>query len=70
MSFLLGTSFVIDVLNEIAAGALGPALQWLNSNPHAKLWISDIGRGLHTASVKTSWLIGTRARLGCSPQLP
>jgi predicted nucleic acid-binding protein len=42
MNYLLDTSFVIDALNEIAAGELGPALKWLESNPRARLWISPI----------------------------
>jgi predicted nucleic acid-binding protein len=42
MNFLLDSSFVIDVLNEIAAGEVGPALQWLKANPRARLWISPI----------------------------
>lgn len=42
MNYLLDTSFVVDALNEIAAGEFGPALKWLKSNPRARLWISPI----------------------------
>jgi predicted nucleic acid-binding protein len=40
--FLLDSSFVIDLLNEIAAAEPGPALHWLKENPRAKLWIGPI----------------------------
>lgn len=40
--FLLDTSFVIDLLNEIAAGEPGPAMAWLKKNPRAQLWISPV----------------------------
>jgi predicted nucleic acid-binding protein len=42
MNYLLDSSFVIDLLNEIADGEAGPALIWLKSNPRARLWISPI----------------------------
>lgn len=40
--FLLDTSFVIDLLNEIAAGEPGSAMAWLKKNPRAQLWISPV----------------------------
>jgi predicted nucleic acid-binding protein len=40
--YLLDTSFVIDLLNEIANGLSGPALIWLQSNNSARLWISPV----------------------------
>jgi predicted nucleic acid-binding protein len=40
--FLLDSSFVVDLLNEIASDAAGPALRWLRANPRAKLWISPV----------------------------
>ena len=39
---LLDSSFVIDLLNEIAEGAPGPAIAWLKRNPRARLWISPV----------------------------
>lgn len=39
---LLDSSFVIDLLNEIAEGAPGPAVAWLKRNPRARLWISPV----------------------------
>ena len=40
---LLDSSFVIDLLNEIASEkADGPALRWLNSNKRAQCWISPV----------------------------
>ncbi|MEO8212412.1 MAG: PIN domain-containing protein [Myxococcales bacterium] len=39
---LLDSSFVIDLLNEVADGAAGPAIQWLRRNPRAELWISPV----------------------------
>ena len=39
---LLDSSFVIDLLNEIAGGRDGPALAWLRRNPRARLWISPV----------------------------
>jgi predicted nucleic acid-binding protein len=39
---LLDSSFVIDLLNEIADGEHGPASDWLQRNPSAKLWISPV----------------------------
>jgi predicted nucleic acid-binding protein len=39
---LLDSSFIIDLLNEIAAGRAGAALAWLNRNGTAALWISPV----------------------------
>jgi predicted nucleic acid-binding protein len=39
---LLDSSFLIDLLNEIAAGEAGPALEWLRRNGSSDLWISPI----------------------------
>jgi len=39
---LLDSSFVIDLLNEIAEGTPGPAIAWLKRNPRAQLWISPV----------------------------
>jgi len=39
---LLDSSFVIDLLNEIAAGKAGAALGWLGRNGAATLWISPV----------------------------
>ncbi len=39
---LLDSSFLIDLLNEIAEGVRGPALAWLKSNDSAQLWISPV----------------------------
>ena len=40
--FLLDSSFVIDLLNEIANNSRGPALEWLARNEKAQLWISPV----------------------------
>ncbi|MDP9012038.1 MAG: PIN domain-containing protein [Pseudomonadota bacterium] len=40
--YLLDSSFVIDLLNEIAGHASGPALDWLQRNSLAHLWISPV----------------------------
>jgi predicted nucleic acid-binding protein len=40
--FLLDSSFVIDLLNEIADDSKGPALEWLERNEKAQLWISPV----------------------------
>jgi hypothetical protein len=37
---LLDSSFLIDLLNEIAAGEAGLAHKWLRRNAAAELWIS------------------------------
>jgi len=39
---LLDSSFVIDLLNEVADGVAGPAMAWLRKNPRARLWISPV----------------------------
>jgi predicted nucleic acid-binding protein len=39
---LLDSSFVIDLLNELASDQEGAALSWLRRNPKARLWISPI----------------------------
>jgi predicted nucleic acid-binding protein len=39
---LLDSSFLIDLLNEIAAGDAGSAHRWLRSNAAAELWISPV----------------------------
>jgi hypothetical protein len=39
---LLDSSFVIDLLNEIAHGQSGAALGWLHRNRPAALWISPV----------------------------
>lgn len=39
---LLDSSFVIDLLNEVADGVAGPAMAWLRRNPRARLWISPV----------------------------
>jgi predicted nucleic acid-binding protein len=40
--FLLDSSFVIDLLNEIAEDSKGPAFEWLERNENAQLWISPV----------------------------
>jgi len=39
---LLDSSFVIDLLNEVADGVPGPAMLWLRRNRRAQLWISPV----------------------------
>ena len=39
---LLDSSFLIDLLNEIAAGDAGSAHRWLRRNASAELWISPV----------------------------
>lgn len=39
---LLDSSFVVDLLNEIADNIDGPALSWLRRNASARLWISPV----------------------------
>jgi predicted nucleic acid-binding protein len=39
---LLDSSFLIDLLNEMAAGQAGPALSWLHANAAARLWITPV----------------------------
>jgi predicted nucleic acid-binding protein len=40
--FLLDSSFVIDLFNEVADGQVGPARRWVARNPRAELWISPV----------------------------
>jgi predicted nucleic acid-binding protein len=40
--YLLDSSFVIDLLNEIADGKAGSASSWLKRNPAARLWITPV----------------------------
>lgn len=42
MKVLLDSSFLIDLLNEIADNREGPAFGWLRRNPRARLWISPV----------------------------
>jgi predicted nucleic acid-binding protein len=39
---LLDSSFLIDLLNEMAAAKIGPALTWLQNNAPAHLWITPV----------------------------
>jgi predicted nucleic acid-binding protein len=39
---LLDSSFLIDLLSEMAAGQFGPALSWLQGNAAAHLWITPV----------------------------
>jgi predicted nucleic acid-binding protein len=39
---LLDSSFVIDLLNELAAGEEGNAVAWLRRNSRVKLWVSPV----------------------------
>lgn len=39
---LLDSSFIVDLLNEIAADSPGSALRWLERHPTARLWISPV----------------------------
>jgi predicted nucleic acid-binding protein len=40
--YLLDSSFVIDLLNEVAANQRGPARVWAARNPGADLWVSPV----------------------------
>jgi predicted nucleic acid-binding protein len=42
MNALLDSSFLIDLLNELASGRPGPAGQWLRRNRRARLWVSVV----------------------------
>jgi predicted nucleic acid-binding protein len=42
VNFLLDSSFLIDLFNELAAGRPGPACAWLRRNPRARLWVSAV----------------------------
>jgi predicted nucleic acid-binding protein len=39
---LLDTSFLIDLLNELADRTPGPALEWLRRNAQSRLWITPV----------------------------
>jgi len=39
---VLDTSFIIDLLNEIAEAEPGPAFRWVLRNPAAQLWITPV----------------------------
>ena len=39
---LLDSSFVVDLLNEIAAGTAGPGMSWLKRNAASHLWITPV----------------------------
>lgn len=39
---VLDSSFIIDLLNEIADAEPGPALRWVQRNPAAQLWITPV----------------------------
>ena len=39
---LLDSSFLIDLLNEMADDRAGPATEWLELNPRTRLWISPV----------------------------
>ncbi len=39
---VLDSSFLVDLLNEISQGEPGPALNWLQRNPSARLWITPV----------------------------
>lgn len=40
MNALLDSSFLIDLLNELASAKPGPACAWLARNRHMRLWVS------------------------------
>jgi predicted nucleic acid-binding protein len=59
--FLLDSSFLIDLLNEIADASKGPAFAWLERNEKAQLWISpvtlaEVLEGASDAKVVKSYL--------------
>jgi predicted nucleic acid-binding protein len=39
---VLDSSFMIDLLNELADGDDGPARRWLGNNPTAQIWITPV----------------------------
>jgi predicted nucleic acid-binding protein len=39
---LLDSSFLVDLLNEMADGQAGPATSWLQYNRSAQVWISPV----------------------------
>ena len=42
MNVLLDSSFLIDLLNELANQSAGPATAWLKRHPRARLWVSAV----------------------------
>lgn len=58
---LLDSSFVIDLLNEVAANQYGPARNWAARNRGAELWVSPVTSAevlegaLDTDSVKNAF---------------
>jgi predicted nucleic acid-binding protein len=59
--FLLDSSFLIDLLNEIADDSKGPAFEWLERNEKAQLWITpvtvaEVLEGASDAKVVKSYL--------------
>jgi len=42
MNFLLDSSFLIDLLNELEEAAPGKACAWLRRNPAARMWVSAV----------------------------
>lgn len=42
MNVLLDSSFLIDLLNELADATPGPAIHWLATHRRARLWISAV----------------------------
>lgn len=42
MNVLLDSSFVIDLLNELADEVPGPAASWLKRNLRSRLWVSAV----------------------------
>lgn len=42
MNVLLDSSYVIDLLRELAAAQPGPACRWLQRNRRAQLWVSAV----------------------------
>jgi predicted nucleic acid-binding protein len=41
-AYLLDSSYVVDLLNELADDRDGPAVRWLVAHPRAELWISPV----------------------------
>jgi predicted nucleic acid-binding protein len=42
MNVLMDSSFLIDLLQELAASQPGPACAWLHGNRRARLWVSAV----------------------------
>lgn len=40
--YLLDSSFVIDLFNEIASNQIGPARTWAARHPRSELWVSPV----------------------------